>query len=149
MLSVGVDSLDIVRMQKFVDNERFLNKLFTDYDTMSKEEKEFVWKQAGEIKQDCIDEVEKMSSCPATMYLILKELDNPDFRDVSRFVFEVLFGKPDEAFYTMIEDSKEDVYTLVDDPQGDITFYGFNFSKISIRLQNEKSDKITTEIAEQ
>ena len=123
-------------------------KLFTDYDAMSKEEKEFVWKQASEIKQDCIEEVEKMSNCPATMYLVLKELDNPDFRDVSRFVFEVLFGKPDEAFYTMIEDSKEDVYTLVGDEQGEIIFYGFNFSKVSIRQFNTESDKITEKITE-
>ncbi len=32
MLAVGIDSLDIVRMQKFVDNERFLSKFFTDYE---------------------------------------------------------------------------------------------------------------------
>ncbi len=32
MLSVGVDSLDIVRMQKFVENERFLSKFFTEYE---------------------------------------------------------------------------------------------------------------------
>lgn len=108
-------------------------KLFVDYDQMSKEDKEFVWAQAGEIKQDCIEEVERMSSCAATMYLILKELDNPAFRDVSRFVFEVLFGKPDEAFFTMIKNSTEDVYTLTEDENGDLEFYGFNFSKISIR----------------
>lgn len=136
----------IIKVIRAAKEER--RKLFTDYDTMSKEEKEFVWKQAGEIKQDCIEEVEKMSNCPATMYLILRELDNPDFRDVSRFVFEVLFGKPDEAFFTMIKDSKEDVYTLVDDKNGDITFYGFNFSKVSIRLADTKSDKIEDEIVE-
>lgn len=33
MLAVGIDSLDIVRMQKFVDNERFLSKFFTEYET--------------------------------------------------------------------------------------------------------------------
>ena len=33
MLAVGIDSLDIVRMQKFVDNERFLIKFFTEYET--------------------------------------------------------------------------------------------------------------------
>jgi hypothetical protein len=87
---------------------------------------------AGDIKQDCIEEVERMSSCPATMYLVLKELDNPEYRDVSRFVFEVLFGKPDDAFFTMIKESKEDVYTLVEG-DGDISFYGINFQKVSLR----------------
>lgn len=116
-------------------------KLFADYETMSREEKEFVWKQAGEIKQCCIDEIDKMSSCPSTMYIVLKELDNPEYRDVSKFVFEVLFGKPDEAFFTMIQDSKEDVYTLVDDEQGDLSYYGFRFSKISTRDLAEKMIK--------
>lgn len=29
---VGIDALDIVRVQKFIENERFLNKFFTDYE---------------------------------------------------------------------------------------------------------------------
>lgn len=32
MLGVGIDSLDIVRMQRFVDNERFLLQYFTKYE---------------------------------------------------------------------------------------------------------------------
>ena len=108
-------------------------KLFADYDTMSKDEKEFAWARAGEIKQDCIEEVERMSSCPSTMYLTLKELDNPEYRDVSRFVFEVLFGRPDEAFFTMIKDSKEEIYTLIESIDGDVDFYGLKFAKIPIK----------------
>ena len=106
------------------------HKLFTGYDTMSQSEKESVWRYAGEIKQDCIEEVERLSSCPATMYLVLKDLDSPDCRDVAKFVFEVLFGRPDEAFFTMILNSKEDVYTLIEDDDGELEFYGFHFSKV-------------------
>lgn len=122
----------IIKVIRDAKEER--RKLFTDYDFMTKEEKEFVWKQAGDIKQECIEEVEKMSSCPATMYLVLKELDNPETRDVSRFVFEVLFGKPDEAFFRMLKDSKEDVYTLIRNDYGDIEFYGVKFSKVPVDL---------------
>ena len=32
MHGVGIDSLDIVRMQRFVDNHRFLSKYFTKYE---------------------------------------------------------------------------------------------------------------------
>lgn len=116
--------VDVIRAAK---NER--HKLFADYDIMSKEDKLTIWQRAGEIKQECIEEVEKMSICPGSMYVTLKELDNPDYKDVSRFVFEVLFGKPDEAFFTMIRESAEDIYTLVEDEYGDIEFYGFKFSK--------------------
>lgn len=120
----------IIQVVRAAKEER--RKLFADYDTLSKDDREYVWKMAGDIKQDCIEEVERMSSCPATMYLVLKELDNPEYRDVSRFVFEVLFGRPDEAFFAMIKDSKEDVYTLVEG-DGDINFYGINFQKVSLR----------------
>lgn len=107
-------------------------KLFIGYDAMSQSEKENVWRYAGEIKQDCIEEVEKLSSCPATMYLVLKELDSPECRDVAKFVFEVLFGRPDEAFFTMILDSKENVYTLQEADDGELEFYGFHFSKVPL-----------------
>ena len=126
--------IDVIRAAK---EER--RKLFAEYDNMSKDDKEAVWQRAGEIKQACIDEVDKMSSAPGTMYLVLKELDNPNYRDVSKFVFEVLFGKPDEAFFTMIKDSKDDIYTLVDDEDGDISFYGFRFSRFPIIRYAETS----------
>jgi holo-[acyl-carrier-protein] synthase len=32
MHAIGIDSLDIVRIQNFVDNERFLSKYFTEYE---------------------------------------------------------------------------------------------------------------------
>ena len=31
---VGIDVIDVVRMQKFLQNERFLNKYFTKYEAM-------------------------------------------------------------------------------------------------------------------
>ena len=31
---VGIDVIDVVRMQKFLQNERFLNKYFTPYEAM-------------------------------------------------------------------------------------------------------------------
>lgn len=112
-------------------------RLFDGYDTISPSDKENVWKAVGEIKQDCIDEIEMMSSCPSTMYLVLKDLDSPDNRDVARFVFEVLFGRPDEAFFTMILESKENVYTFKESEDGDFEFYGFKFKKV---LLSEAAD---------
>ena len=31
-MKIGVDIVDVVRMEKFIQNERFLNKYFTDYE---------------------------------------------------------------------------------------------------------------------
>lgn len=105
-------------------------RLFCDYDTMTAEEKRNVWKMAGDIKQDCIEEVEKLSTSPAVLYLTLKELDNKADADVTRFVFEVLFGRPDEVFYQMLLDSQEPIDELVEDPAGNIRYYDFNFKKV-------------------
>lgn len=105
-------------------------RLFDGYDMMTSFEKNNIWRRVGEIKQSCIEEVEKMSSCPGTMYLILRDLEAPEYRDVAKFVFEVLFGRPDEAFYTMILKSKENIYTLQEEVDGDMEFYGFKFRKV-------------------
>lgn len=107
-------------------------KLFCGFDALSCTERTDVWRVAGEIKQECIEEIEKMSSCPATMYLVLKDLEAKETRDVARFVFEVLFGRPDEAFFTMIQESKEDVYTLVEAEDGNLEFYGFKFKRVPL-----------------
>lgn len=112
-------------------------KLFCDFDSLSRSEKNDIWRIAGEIKQECILEVEKMSSCPATMYLVLRDLEAKETRDVARFVFEVLFGRPDEAFFTMIQESKEEVYTLVEVDDGDLEFYGFKFKHVPLSKMHE------------
>ena len=105
-------------------------RLFDGYDALSSSDKEVVWRKVGEIKQECIEEVEKMATCPGTLYLTLRDLEAPENKDISRFVFEILFGKPDEAFYTMILDSKENIYTLEEAEDGEYQFYGFRFNRV-------------------
>lgn len=104
-------------------------RIYVGYDEMSPAEREAARKEAWEIKQSCIEEIEKMSSSPSTMYLVLKELDNNEYKDVAKYVFEVLFGRPDEAFFTMIKDSREKVYTLEESEDGELEYYGFRFKK--------------------
>lgn len=120
----------IVNVIRSANDER--RKLYTGYDTMTQDEREHVWRCVADIKQNCIEEVEKMSTCPSTMYLVLKDIDSEESSDVARFVFEVLFGKPDEKFFKMIKDSTEDIYTLEERDDGDIEIYGFRFSKVPL-----------------
>ena len=122
----------IIKVIRDAKEER--RKLYVDYDTMSREDRKNIWMRADDIRKDCIEEVERMSNCPSTMYLVLKELDNPEFRDVFRFIFEVLFGRPDEAFFTMLKESKENIKTLVEDPGGSIVFFDKTFSKIPVHI---------------
>lgn len=113
-------------------------KLFVNNREMSQSEREVAKAAAWEIKQNCIEEIEKMSKSPAVMYLVLRELDNKEYRDVSRYIFEVLFGKPDRAFFQMIKDSKEPVYTLEETEDGNLKFFDFKYVKVP--LKSKKPD---------
>lgn len=113
-------------------------KLFLNYENADDATKEMIWTCAGEIKQNCIEEIEKFSGSPATMYLVLKELETPETRDVARFVFEVLFGRPNETFYSMIKESEGDIFTLEECDDGDIEYFGFRFKKANLRAKNDR-----------
>jgi hypothetical protein len=119
-------------------------RLYAGYAEQSPAEKEETKRRAWEIKQGCIEEITGMSSSPSTMYLVLRELDNPEFRDVARYVFEVLFGRPDQAFFTMIKESREAVHILEECPDGDVTFFDYRFKKVPMCAP--KDGKNTTDI---
>jgi hypothetical protein len=63
------------------------------------------------------------------MYLVLKDLDSPETSDIARYILEVLFGRPNTAFFDMLEASRDDVYTLVESEEGDINYFGFTFER--------------------
>ena len=111
------------------DAREDVKRLYVDYDRKSREEKDVVWGSAAERKQECVDTIDKMSENEYVMYLTLKELDKKENRDVSRFIFEVLFGKPNLSFFKMIEASREPIYEMVEDPNGDMEYFGFRFRK--------------------
>lgn len=106
--------------------------LYVDYDRKSRNEKEIVWRLAAERKQQCVNEIDKMTNAEMTMYITLKEIDTPENKDVARFLFEVLFGKPNLAFFKMIERSKEPLYELTEDENGRIQLYDLRFSKVCV-----------------
>lgn len=106
-----------------------IKRLYVDYDTKSREEKEIVWEKAAERKQEAIDVISAMSENEYVMYLTLRELDKKENRDIARFVFEVLFGKPNESFFKMIDSSKGPIREMVESPTGDVEYFGIKFEK--------------------
>lgn len=127
----------IIEVIRAANDEK--RRLFSGYDTMSPDERDYVWRCVADIKQDCIEEVELLSGSPSTMYLVLKDIDNAESADVARFVFEVLFGSPNKKFFEMIKDSREDIYTLEECDDGDIDIYGFRFAKTPLLRCGEQS----------
>lgn len=113
-----------------------IRNMYIGYDTKSKDEKKVILKRSAERKQACIEEIEKMTEYPYTMYLTLKELDNKEYRDVYRFMFEVFFGKPNESFFKLIKNSEEPLCQLEESENGDIKIYDFSYSKIQIENKN-------------
>lgn len=109
-----------------------IKRLYIDYDIKSPEDKKKVWEQVAERRQDCINEIDRMSEDEYAMYLTLRELDDKDSRDVYRLAFEVLFGKPNEAFFRLINKSRETLYELQESSDGDIELYGFHFCKVPV-----------------
>jgi hypothetical protein len=103
--------------------------LYIDYAAKQKDEKEVVWRLAAQRKQECIDAIDKMSNCECTMYLTLKEIDNDETKDISKFLFEVLFGKPNKSFFKMIEKSREQLYELKEKSSGKIALYDLKYTK--------------------
>lgn len=73
-----------------------IKKLYIGYDAKTREEREIIWEAVAEKRQQCIDAIDRMSESAYTMYLTLKEIDRKEYKDVARFIFEVLFGKPNE-----------------------------------------------------
>lgn len=112
-------------------------KLFIGYDQLSKDEKTNVLRLSNELRQECIEEVMNITKSPATMYLILKTIDKKETSDVSKFVFEVLFGRPDQEFFKMIKESRSSIYTLQESCDGDIEYYNFHYKKVPLVAVNE------------
>lgn len=113
-----------------------IKSLFVGYEEKDNDEKLATMQKVHDIQLDCISCIDAMSNVKAIMYLVLKELDNPNNKDIARYMFEVLFSKPNESFYDMIYESKEPIHTLIEDTEGDYMFYGIPFKKILISRNN-------------
>lgn len=109
------------------DTNARLKKLYIDYDEKTKEEKQEIKTLASEIKQECVEYINNMSVCNATMYLLLTALDKKENRDVKRRIFLTLFGTPNKTFFKMISDNQGTVDEIIEDENGDIILYDLRF----------------------
>ena len=107
-----------------------ISALYVNYDNLTKEEKEIVRNNVAEIRQECVEYIDKISCSQGVMYLLLKEIEKD--KDMARFIFEILFGTPNRQFFIMIKESKEDLSELVEWKNGNIALYDFLFYKQKI-----------------
>lgn len=116
--------IDLIR-----ETRKTIKMMYIDYSTKTPDEKSYVRLQANQEKQMCINYVEALTRSEATMYLLLKSISENENRDISRFIFNILFGKPNIKFFTMIEQSKEPLAHLTEDKFGNIQLYDFLYLK--------------------
>lgn len=104
--------------------------LYINYDEKDKQEKKLVLERVTECKKRYMDIVDKVSEHEYLMYLVLKELDNKKYRDIHSSTFEILFGKPNEAFMKMINVSKEHLKRFIECLEGEYKLYDFTYTKV-------------------
>lgn len=109
------------------NTKQSISSVYIGYDTMSADEKEKVRRTATEIKQECVEYINDISTSKSTMYLLLKDMEKD--KSLSRFIFEILFGAPNTSFFEMIIDSKEDLSRLREWKHGNIPLYDYLFYK--------------------
>lgn len=114
------------------DTNKELNKLYIGYDTKTKDEKEEIQVLAADIKQECVEYINNLSINETTMYLLLTALDKKEYRHVKRRIFETLFGTPNQVFFKMISEHKENIQKLIECENGEINLYNYTYKKISI-----------------
>lgn len=119
----------IIEMIKFYKTR--ITETYIGYDDKDKAGKQLAREIAAQLKQECENAISKMSSHEYLMYLVLKEVEKKENRSIKNLMFEIMFGKPDETFMKMVEDSKETVYMLAEDAEGTEKYYDFSFKRVA------------------
>ena len=112
------------------DTNKKLKELYKDYDDKSKDERQEIKVIAFDIKQECVEYINNMSICDATMYLLLTSLDKKENKDVKRRIFLTLFGTPNKTFFRMIQNNQGTINELYECDDGNITLYDLKYNMI-------------------
>jgi hypothetical protein len=83
----------------------------------------------AEKKQELIEYIGNIKLSNSTMYYLLKLIEKPECSDISKLIFNTLFGHPNTDFYKLIEENIEKLPVLVEDNDGEITIYNQKYTK--------------------
>ena len=78
----------------------------------TKEEKVEIIKEAGFIRNKCVDTISSKRFTDIELYLLLKEIDKERNAGYSRTIFDTLFATGNEDLYNIIRDSTNDIYKI-------------------------------------
>ena len=106
-----------------------IKAMYAGYIGMSQTEKETLRQSVAAKKQECIEYIDKAACNESAMYLLVEAIGKDENRDISRFMFSILFGAPNKRFFEMIIESKETLYKLAECRNGNIPLYDYMFCK--------------------
>jgi Trk K+ transport system NAD-binding subunit len=95
-------------------------------------------KMSNEIRQNCIDYIDKIKFSYSTMYHLLTTIEDEKYSKISRTIFSILFGTPNKAFFRLIKLSEQPLDILQEDVDGEVQIYNMLFKKI--QKSREKVD---------
>lgn len=81
-----------------------------------------------DLYQDCIEYIDKMRFGYSTMYWLLKQIEDGPTA-LRRSLFGILFGAPNQAFYSLIRKSAKPITVIEEQEGGEIKLFGFEFTR--------------------
>ncbi len=84
--------------------------------------------ESRELKEQCIDYVNKIKMNRHTMLWLIKAIESPEHSSIRRFLFDIFFGTANSSFFELIKTSDEPVWILIKNPEGNIKIYDESYS---------------------
>ncbi len=88
-----------------------------------------LYDEIQQVRSEFREYIKKKKLSKSTAYRLLRAIEDPWNRDISRTLFYLLFSAPNDSFLELLSASEEAVSTLVEDSTGDIGIYMFRYRK--------------------
>lgn len=109
------------------DTKKKISAIWSNENELSNRKKREI---SQEFRQECIDYISSLIIGQKTMRYLLTLIDKKEYSDISKFLFDTLFGTANNTFYELIKKSKDTIYRLDETINGDISIYHFTYNKV-------------------
>lgn len=114
----------VKRIVSLIENTRDEVKIIYSLDDMDMATKYML---ASEANQRCVEYIGNIKLSDSTMIYLLRLIENPEYKSISRTIMNTLFGHPNLSFFRVLKNSKEKLPVLKEQIGGNIQLYSFNF----------------------
>lgn len=114
------------------NGHREIKAIYARYNDPSNPDTKYLYKEIERTRQEYVEYIEKITCSDGAMYLLLEAISKEENKDISRFMFNMLFGTPNKQFFKMIIESKETLCELAEWENGNIPLYDYLYYKQKI-----------------